>query len=221
MPFLALLALGAAVAMVFHSRRSGAFDVHLPKVFEDAVLHAVKVEKNPDRLRVFGEALVEDYPVAAGVLMARARNMVSGVTSAGSFSRRHISRPHLRRSHDEADEAKRVTAALAMHPELAKLPPTDIARRLHARIGVVQAVLLSSNSAGHGLIVDPHILVSHVGEPTPPSSVPREHVVLAISAARGKPSAMTALNFLRAQDPKAARRAERVVAQALWAKRYS
>jgi hypothetical protein len=226
--YLALLALGAAVAATVgyvRARARGeksAFDVHLPVAFEDSVLRALKVEKNPEKLAMFGKALVEDYPVAAGVLMTRARN-IQHPNMTGSFHRNfRAARPEsISRSREHADEGQRVAAALAADPRLAHLPPPRIAERLHVRLPVVQAVLASSDSAGHGLIVDPNILVSYLGEPSAPTPVDQKTVAIAIAAVRGKPSAKKILNHLRMQDPHSTRAAERIVAQALWAKAYA
>jgi hypothetical protein len=225
-PYLALLALGAAIATAVGYAKSrahgGTFDVHLPPAFEASVLHALKIEKNPEKLATFGQSLIDDYPIAAGVLLTRARNITAGST-VGGF-RRHIGntdRPgRLQRTREEANEAQRVAAALANDPQLAKLPPPALARRLHVRLPVVQAVLLSAKPAGHGIVVDPQTLTGYVGEPSPPKPVDRKAVELAIAAARGKPAAQRVMSYLRTQNPDSTRAAERMVAQALWAKKY-
>ena len=228
MPYLVLLALGAALAATVgyaRAHRKGSFDRHLPPLFETSVLHALKTEKDPIPLRTYGEAMLSDYPVAAGVLLTRARNLVQSDDVSGfARSRERIGRTRpqgLRRTREEADDAQKVAGAIAADPRLARIPPTKLAERLEVPLNVVQAVLASTDSAGHGLIVDPNVLVSYVGEPSPPPSVAREHVVLAIAATKGKPSAIKALNHLRMQDAKAAGAAERTVAQALWAKTYT
>lgn len=227
MPYLVLLALGAALAAtVYVRRRKGSFDVHLPPLFEASVLHALKTEKDPIPLRTYGEAMLSDYPVAAGVLLTRARNLVHPVNGPGDEAGGVVAPPRirprdLRRSIEAADAAQTVVGAIAADPRLARIPPDKLSERLDVPLNVVQAVLSSCDAAGHGLIVDPNVLVSYVGEPSKPPSVAREHVVLAIAATKGKPSAIKALNHLRMQDAKAAGAAERTVAQALWAKTYT
>ena len=228
--YLALLALGAAIATVVgvvksRARAEGSaltsFDVHLPPMFERSVLHALRTEKNPAKLRIFGESLVEDYPIAAGVLLTRARNL-SPSPSTGGF--RHLPRvttPEVYQSRERADQAQRVTAALASDPRLAQLPPARLARRLQVPSDVAEAVLSSSRAAGNGVVVDPQTLVGLVGEPSPPATVDKKHVELALAAAGGKPSAKRILNHLNMQTPGATRAAERRVAQALWAKTYT
>jgi hypothetical protein len=122
---------------------------------------------------------------------------------------------------EAANEGQRVVGALATDPRLAHLSAARVADRLNVRLPVVQAVLASSDVAGHGLIVDPHVLVSYLGEPSKPATISREHAVLAIGAVKGKSSARKALNHLRMQDPKTANAAERAIAQALWVKAYA
>ena len=228
--YLALLALGAAIATVVGVVKSRArtdttalttFDVHLPPAFERSVLHALRTEKNPAKLRTFGESLLEDYPIAASVLLTRARNLAQP-TSVGGFRRLPpVARPDVYQSRERADEAQRVTAAIAADPRLAQLPSSRLARRLQAKHDVVQAVLSSCRAAGHGVVVDPQALGELVGEPSSPVAVDKKHVELALAAAGGKPSARRVLNHLNMQTPGATRAAERRVAQALWAKNYS
>ena len=86
---------------------------------------------------------------------------------------------------------------------------------------MAEAVLSSSRAAGNGVVVDPQTLVGLVGEPSPPATVDKKHVELALAAAGGKPSAKRILNHLNMQTPGATRAAERRVAQALWAKTYT
>ena len=123
MPYLVLLALGAGLAAVV-VRRRGHFDTHLPPAFEAAVVGALRSEKNPGRLRGFGEALLPDYPIAGCVLLTRARNIMT--TGAAVMVPRWNWALHVQRPGD-ADAAQTVVGALASDPRLLRLRP-DSAR---------------------------------------------------------------------------------------------
>ena len=218
MPYLVLLALGAGLAAVV-ARHRGHFDTHLPPAFERAVVGALRSEKNPGRLRGFGEALLPDYPIAGCVLLTRARNLLPGDPITINDARWTMT---LRRPGD-ADAAQTVVGALASDPRLLRLHPDQTARRLGISTNVVVAVLGATKAAGRGVVVDPELLRTYVGTPTAPVSVEREHVRLIIDAQK-RPSARRILNHLRVQNPQARNAldaASRTVAQALWAKRYS
>jgi hypothetical protein len=219
MPYLVLLALGAGLAAVV-VRRRGHFDTHLPPAFEAAVVGALRSEKNPGRLRGFGEALLPDYPIAGCVLLTRARNIMT--TGAAVVVPRWNWALRVRRPGD-ADAAQTVVGALASDPRLLCLRPDQIARRLGTRVDPVVGVLNAAQSAGRGIVVDPKTLRDLVGIPTAPASVEQEHVRLILESQK-RPAARRVLNHLRVQNPQARTAldaASRTVTQALWAKRYS
>jgi hypothetical protein len=58
---------------LFHVHPEPLLDAHLPEPTERAVLIAHSTEKNPATLRAFANALVQDFPSAASLLAARAR----------------------------------------------------------------------------------------------------------------------------------------------------
>lgn len=219
MPYLVLLALGVGLAAVV-ARHRGHFDTHLPPAFERAVVGALREEKNPGRLRGFGEALLPDYPIAGCVLLTRARNLMTTGTTV-TVPRwnwaLHVQRP------GDADAAQTVVGALASDPRLLRLRPDQLARRLGTRVDPVVGVLSVAQAAGRGIVVDPSKLRELVGTPTAPVSVEKEHVRLILDAQK-RPASRRVLNHLRVQNPQARTAldaASRTVAQALWAKRYS
>jgi hypothetical protein len=81
MPFVFLLALGAALAIgVGYVRQEWGksdkpLDRHLPEVFEDAILFASSHERDASKLTQFAESLAGDYPIASLALRARAANL--------------------------------------------------------------------------------------------------------------------------------------------------
>jgi hypothetical protein len=67
-----------ALVQVSGNSMKGSMDPNLPPEFERAVLTAVEREKDPRALRTFGQTLLDDYPVAASLLLARATNLEHG-----------------------------------------------------------------------------------------------------------------------------------------------
>lgn len=204
----------------------GLFDAHLPSTFEDAVTRALREETDLARLQGFGEALVADYPIAAGYLFTRKANLS---TATGSFTLRPTPQPPpLHLLCDPADAAQTVLCAIVLQPQLVRLSSPALARRLQVPELVAQAVLSSTRTAGAGIVVDASALRRLVGVPKPPEPVDAAYTRLVLLAMHGKPaakiSAERALEHYRIQNPNSSggiERAKRTAHQALMVAAYT